>query len=107
MYCKEKLVSIDLKFVENSFLKSEVFWLPDWSKDSSNVYLMIVRRSGTTYIKPSVESVRERTIPTNRSNSSVVLKRLKWTPFQNHYFSEKSGSAGNRTRDLWICSQEL
>jgi hypothetical protein len=26
--------------------------------------------------------------------------------FQNHYL-RKSGSAGNRTRDLWICSQEL
>jgi hypothetical protein len=31
----------------------------------------------------------------------------EWTPFQTHYFSGKSGSAGNRTWDLWICSQEL
>jgi hypothetical protein len=33
------------------------------------------------------------------NNSSAIIT--------SHYFSEKSGSAGNRTRDLWICSQEL
>jgi hypothetical protein len=31
----------------------------------------------------------------------------EWTLFQTHCFSEKSGSARNRTQDLWVCSQEL
>jgi hypothetical protein len=41
------------------------------------------------------------------SSSSIVLSRLEWTPLQTHYFLEKSGSAANRTRDVWICRQEL
>jgi hypothetical protein len=66
----------------------------------------------------SVALVRERTIPTERPplvgeatiSSNYVLScthEVEWTLFQTHYFSEQFGIAGNRTRDLGICSQEL
>jgi hypothetical protein len=41
------------------------------------------------------------------STSSFIVTRAEWTPFQTHRYSEKSGTAGNRTRDLWFCSQDL
>jgi hypothetical protein len=40
------------------------------------------------------------------SSSSVILTRLS-DPVPNSLLLRKSGSAGNRTWDLWICSQEL
>jgi hypothetical protein len=40
------------------------------------------------------------------SNSSVLLTRLSG-PCSRPLLLRKSGSAGNRTWDLWICSQEL
>jgi hypothetical protein len=40
------------------------------------------------------------------SSSSVVLTRLSG-PVPDPLLLRKSGSSGNRTRDLWICSQEL
>jgi hypothetical protein len=39
------------------------------------------------------------------SGSSVVLTRLSGSRFR--LFLRKSGSAGHRTRDLWVCSQVL
>jgi hypothetical protein len=41
------------------------------------------------------------------SSSSFILAKAEWTPFQTHCYWEKSGSAGNRTRDLCVSSQEL
>jgi hypothetical protein len=35
----------------------------------------------------------------------IYPHEVEWTPFQTRCW--KSGSAGNRTRDLWACSQEL
>jgi hypothetical protein len=40
------------------------------------------------------------------SSSSVVLARLSGSRFRT-LLLRKSGRAGNRTRDLWICSQKL
>jgi hypothetical protein len=41
------------------------------------------------------------------SSSSFTLTRAEWTLFQTYCYSEKSGRAGNGTRDLWVSSQEL
>jgi hypothetical protein len=35
------------------------------------------------------------------SSASFILTRAEWNPFQTHCYSKKSGSAGNRTQDLW------
>jgi hypothetical protein len=40
------------------------------------------------------------------SSSSIILTRLSG-PDPDPLLLRKSGSAGNRTRVLWICSQEL
>jgi hypothetical protein len=40
------------------------------------------------------------------SSSSVILTSLS-DPVPDPLLLRKSGSAGNRTRYLWICSQEL
>jgi hypothetical protein len=40
-------------------------------------------------------------------SSSFALTRAEWTPFQTHWLPRKSVSAGNRTRDLSVRSQEL
>jgi hypothetical protein len=32
--------------------------------------------------------------------------KTEWTPFQTKIL-RKSGSSGNRTQDLWVCSLEL
>jgi hypothetical protein len=41
------------------------------------------------------------------SSSSFILTRAEWTPFQNHCYSDIFGIAANRTRDLWVYSNEL
>jgi hypothetical protein len=41
------------------------------------------------------------------SSSSVVLKRLSGPRSKPPSLPRKSGRAGNRTRNLWICSQKL
>jgi hypothetical protein len=41
------------------------------------------------------------------SSSSVILTRLSGPRVPDLLLLIKSGSAGNGTRDLWICSQEF
>jgi hypothetical protein len=36
-----------------------------------------------------------------------IVHEAEWTPFQTHCCSEKSGNAGNRTRDPCVSSQKL
>nr|CAD7430696.1 unnamed protein product [Timema monikensis] len=40
------------------------------------------------------------------TNPPLICPRVvELTPFQTHSLTDKSGSAGDRARDLWICSQ--
>jgi hypothetical protein len=40
-------------------------------------------------------------------SSSSIVHEAEWTPFQTHCCSEKSGNAGNLTRDPCVSSQKL
>jgi hypothetical protein len=41
------------------------------------------------------------------SSSSFMLTRAQWNSFQTQFYTENLVAPGNRTRDLWVCSQKL
>jgi hypothetical protein len=57
-------------------------------------------------LRPYSRFYRQKPLFFLSSSSTFVLTRLTW-PFPDSLLLRKSGSAGNRTRNIWICSQKL